>query len=172
MIRHGMRPWPWSPLGYFLVFRPGDAEPAGVIDGNTYTITKSHHNYDANVRADDSGPWLDFRHLHENFGGRLIGLTWLRPDGERWQLVVQAVGSRPGRIERITDPDAYRAALDCADALEELEVAADDPRVQTLRLSISLAAFYGCPVCEDAELKREDCPLCLGDGFLYEGVAG
>lgn len=165
-----MRPWPYSPAGRFLLYRPGQSEPAARLGSRALTLLPREgvHAYDALVRVDDQGPWIEYVHQTERFGGRLEGLTWVRSDGEHWRLIPDTGAPPPGLAPRLNDPDAYRAALALHDALEE--VAPESEALKTVARQIELATFYRCPACGDAFSLREDCTLCQGEGFVSEWV--
>jgi len=68
----------------------------------------------------------------------------------------------------IDDPDAYRAMVDAAQVAQEER----DLRIfERVRPHIESAAFCMCPACLGRFGTRDDCPTCVGNGFVTKRAA-
>ncbi|WP_176510715.1 hypothetical protein [Pseudomonas sp. URIL14HWK12:I9] len=125
-------------------------------------------SYDGVVRVDDEGAWI-LLSIAKAVPERIECLRWIRAD-EVLELRPNPVGDQsPYLRPRLSDADSYAAALALLDYWAE--VGEQGEKVDDLALLVGLAPFYQCPACEANPLRIDDCTLCAGAGFVWEGVA-
>lgn len=84
-------------------------------------------------------------------------------DGQLYQLieterVIDGISRHP-----IDDPDFYRAITDVAQVAKESR---DLLAYEKVRSWIESATFTRCSACLDRFGEREDCKICVGNGFV------
>lgn len=170
-----MRKRPYSPYGRYLL-RDENDQPAGVINDGVYKVE--------GFKPSSFDAWSGVIHSHANppvlferndKTAVLDGLRLRFTTGRILRLVPDA-GAEPDprRGPRVSSEEGFRLLLDQLEQSEEM--AADAPnapltaRIEALGRRIDVAAFYECPGCHNEVLERDCCSLCLGDGFVWEGV--
>lgn len=116
--------------------------------------------YDGKVYSGSGG-------IHLNLGisrnvGTISGLT-LEMHGRRYRLIETERAIRGVDFQPLDDPDAYRALVDAGQVAQEER---DLRAFERMRPHIESAAFCTCPVCLDRFGARDDCPTCVGKGFV------
>jgi hypothetical protein len=119
--------------------------------------------YDGKIYRDACGANLVFN--PSGITARIEGLTLTLCDGRQFDLIETCRMIRGVICQPIEDPDMYRALIDAAQvALEGRDLAA----YEKMRPFIDLARFSTCPACLDRFDQRDDCPACLGQGFVIK----
>lgn len=98
--------------------------------------------------------------------GTISGLM-LELNGRRYQLVETERVVRGVDYKPMDDPDAYRALVDAAQVAQEER---DLHAFEKVRPHIESAAFCMCPTCLDRFGARDECPTCVGKGFVTKPV--
>ncbi|HEP8970201.1 TPA: hypothetical protein VDU83_002539 [Pseudomonas aeruginosa] len=170
-----MRKRPYSPYGRYLL-RDENDQPAGVINDGVYKVE--------GFKPSSFDAWSGVIHSHANppvlferndKTAVLDGLCLRFTTGRILRLVPDA-GAEPDprRGPRVNTEEGFRLLLDQLEQSEEQSADAPNAllteRIEAMRRRIDVAAFYECPNCHNAVLERDSCSLCLGDGFVWEGV--
>lgn len=109
--------------------------------------------------------------VHLNLGlsrniGKISGLI-LGMYGQQYQLVETERVIGGVDYSPIDDPDTYRALVDNGQVAQEER---DLRTFEKVRPHIESAAFCICPACLDRFDVRDDCPTCVGKGFVRKPV--
>lgn len=91
-------------------------------------------------------------------------------DGRLLTLRPTPVESEPGKVRRLNDADAFRAAIERLDLANE--EGATGEWVEALRRRVELASFYRCPACENEFGPRLNCELCTEKGLSMKVFSG
>ncbi|MGF0241264.1 hypothetical protein ACQR3P_18610 [Rhodococcus sp. IEGM1300] len=154
---------------YYDVVQRGTADLRGRIGRSIFYEAKSlavpNSGYDGKIYPDASGANLVF----SNTGAiaRITELTLIMPDGQIYDLVetqrfIEGIPHQP-----IEDPDMYRVLVDSA------QIARENRNLRAFgkaRPLLDLAKFCICPTCFDRFGQREECPTCIGKGFVTKPV--
>jgi hypothetical protein len=92
----------------------------------------------------------------------------LLPDGQQYDLVETGRTFEGMTHKPIEDPDIYRVLVDAAQIAHECS---DLRAFERVRPRLDLARFRTCPACLDRFDRREDCPTCVGRGFVTKPAA-
>jgi hypothetical protein len=120
--------------------------------------------YDGKVYSDADGIRLTLRLSRKM--AKMSGLV-LELNGRRYQLIetermIDGITHHP-----LSDVDAYRALVDAAQVAQEER---DLRAFEKIRPHIESAAFCICPACLDHFGARDDCPTCVGKGFVTKSA--
>lgn len=165
-----MRRWPYSPVGRFHIFRQGHAEAIGHIGSGMLNLYPClvPGLFSGVVKTDEQGAWV-LRSISGAVPERIEGLRWIKGE-EVLELRPDPLEDRsPYLRPRIDDAECFAAAIALLDYWSE--IGETGKRFDDLALLVSLAPFYQCPACEADPLCVDNCILCLGAGFVWEGVA-
>lgn len=97
----------------------------------------------------------------------ISGLRFVTTDGISCRLVETGRMSNGKWLTGVSDPDAYRALVDLAQAAFERN---DWRRYRLLRDRVRYSPFDCCPGCGDSFAAREDCSTCGGLGFIPDSL--
>lgn len=153
------------------VMRHGSSELFGKIGRSIFYAASTladgtRSSYDGKIYRDATGANLVFN--SSGVVARITGLTLTLPDGQQYNLIETGRTVEGVNYEPIEDPDLYRALVDVAQVAQECR---DLRAFERVRPRLDLARFRICPACLDRFDRREDCPTCVGRGFVTKPAA-